>query len=164
MKEFKPTWLYIKQHNITGLKYFGKTVQDPLKYKGSGIHWTSHLNKHGNNVTTVWHHYFSNKQELTEYATKFSIDNNIVDSKEWANIKIEDGLMGGDTGISDEGRRILSEKSGSRKHSEETKQKIREARANQPNPRLGKKHSKESIKKIKAARALQKNIKGITRE
>ena len=27
--EFKPTWLYIKQHNTTGLKYFGKTTKDP---------------------------------------------------------------------------------------------------------------------------------------
>jgi hypothetical protein len=25
---YKPTWLYIKRHTITGLKYFGKTVQD----------------------------------------------------------------------------------------------------------------------------------------
>ena len=37
---FVPTWLYIKQHNITKLKYFGKTVRkDPIKYKGSGTYW-----------------------------------------------------------------------------------------------------------------------------
>jgi hypothetical protein len=164
MKEFKPTWLYIKKHNITGLQYFGKTVQNPLKYKGSGIYWTNHLNKHGNDVTTGWHQYFSDKQELTNYAIKFSIDNNIVESKEWANIKIEDGLMGGDTGISDEGRRVLRTKSGSRKHTEEAKQKIRLARAKQVNLRTGKKHSPETIEKIKLARALQKNVRGIIRE
>lgn len=34
---FVPPWLYIKQHNQTGLKYFGKTIRkDPKKYKGSG--------------------------------------------------------------------------------------------------------------------------------
>ena len=36
----KPTYLYVKQHNKTGLKYFGKTTKkDPLKYKGSGLYW-----------------------------------------------------------------------------------------------------------------------------
>ena len=44
---FNPTWLYIKEHNVTGLKYFGKTTRDPLKYKGSGTHWTRHISKHG---------------------------------------------------------------------------------------------------------------------
>jgi hypothetical protein len=48
---FKPTWLYIKQHNLTKLKYFGKTInKDPVKYKGSGKHWTRHINKYGNDV------------------------------------------------------------------------------------------------------------------
>ena len=29
-----PTYLYIKEHSITGLKYFGKTTaKNPLKYK-----------------------------------------------------------------------------------------------------------------------------------
>ena len=36
-------YLYLKQHNITGLKYFGKTEQNPYKYKGSGIYWLRHL-------------------------------------------------------------------------------------------------------------------------
>jgi len=36
MQEFKPVWLYIKEHNVTKLKYFGKTTTaDPIKYKGS---------------------------------------------------------------------------------------------------------------------------------
>ena len=164
MKDFKPTWLYIKQHNITGLKYFGKTVQDPLTYKGSGIHWVNHINKHGNNVTTIWCQCFTDKQTLTEYALNFSVENNIVKSTEWANIKAEDGLMGGNTGISVEGRRLLSIKSGSRKHTEETKQKIKLARSKQKNLRTGKKHPPETIEKIKLARALQKNIKGVIRE
>ena len=93
---FRPTYLYIKQHNVTGLKYFGKTVKsDVFRYKGSGKHWSRHLKKYGNDVTTVWHQLFSNKEELVEFATKFSIENDIVKSPEWANLKIEDGLWGG---------------------------------------------------------------------
>jgi hypothetical protein len=93
---FKPTWLYIKQHNLTKLKYFGKTInKDPVKYKGSGKHWTRHINKYGNDVTTVWCQLFTDKNELKEFALKFSVDNNIVESVEWANLKPEDGLWGG---------------------------------------------------------------------
>jgi len=33
----KPTYLYIKEHSKTGLKYFGKTTKsDPTVYDGSG--------------------------------------------------------------------------------------------------------------------------------
>ena len=38
------TKLYIKTHNKTGLRYFGKTVQEDVHgYKGSGKYWTSHM-------------------------------------------------------------------------------------------------------------------------
>lgn len=93
----KPTFLYIKQHNITGLKYFGKTTErNPYAYLGSGKYWKKHINKHGTeHVITVWAHLFTDEQELIEYAKKFSKDNNIVDSTEWANLKEETGLDGG---------------------------------------------------------------------
>ena len=164
MKEFKPTWLYLKQHNTTGLKYFGKTVQDPEKYHGSGVYWNNHLTKHGHNVTTVWKRLFTSKVELTQYALEYSTTHNIVESAEYANLKPEDGLMGGDTGISLQGRKIIQQTSKARRHSDETKQKIKEARARQTNLRTGQKHSEETIKKIKAARVLQKNVRGIVRE
>jgi len=125
MKEFKPTWLYIKQHNITGLKYFGKTISDPIKYRGSGIVWTRHLNKHGDDVSTLWTQFFEDKEAITEYAVNFSKENNIVESKEWANLKIEDGHMGGYYGeVTAETRKKLSDKSKQHKHSEESKEKI----------------------------------------
>lgn len=93
--DFVPTWLYIKQHNKTGLKYFGKTIRkDPIKYLGSGTYWTNHLNIHGTDVTTTWCRLFTDKEELTEYALNFSKNNNIVESKEWANLEYEDGLSG----------------------------------------------------------------------
>lgn len=103
-KPFVATTLYIKQHNVTGLKYFGKTVQDVDKYNGSGIYWTRHLAIHGYDVTTLWSKTFYDKNELIEYALNFSKDNNIVEAvdengnKIWANLKIEDGLAGGHPG------------------------------------------------------------------
>lgn len=46
-------YLYKKTHNKTGLQYLGKTKsKDPHKYKGSGVYWTSHIKKHGYDVTT----------------------------------------------------------------------------------------------------------------
>lgn len=99
---YKPTWLYIKKHNVTGLKYFGKTtVKDPKKYKGSGMYWLNHLKIHGNDVTTIWCQLFETYQELIDYCDAFSKENNIVESKDqygnkiWANLVPETGLDGG---------------------------------------------------------------------
>ena len=50
MRDFVPTYLYIKQHSITGKLYFGKLVAgriDILKYKGSGVYWRRHIAKCG---------------------------------------------------------------------------------------------------------------------
>src|ERR1035437_8986354 len=91
---FTPTFLYIKQHKITGLKYFGKTVKFPPVYKGSGEHWLPHLKKHGNLVETIWFELFMDAKMLMETAIKFSIENDIVNSLEWANEKPENGLDG----------------------------------------------------------------------
>jgi hypothetical protein len=156
---FKPTWLYLKRHNKTGLLYFGKTVRkDPDKYLGSGVRWTNHLKKHGKDVSTVWKKLFNDPVELKEYALNYSKENNIVENQSYANLKPEDGHMGGDTGITDAGRKILSINAASRTHSEENKAKIRAKRALQPTTMLGKKHSEETKAKIRAKRALQVNI------
>ena len=92
-----PTVLYIKQHPITGIKYFGKTTRDPLKYKGSGKHWLRHLKKHGRKhiITTQVFGPFTNSIAISEFALAFSRYNNIVESKDWANMKPENGLDGG---------------------------------------------------------------------
>ena len=94
-KLFKPTYLYIKTHNKTGLKYFGKTVSDPLTYKGSGIRWRRHLKKHGNDVSTKILGYYTDRDECSRAAQTFSEKHNIVESKEWANIMVENGYTGG---------------------------------------------------------------------
>lgn len=101
---FKSTYLYIKTHNITGLKYFGKTVGDPYKYKGSGVRWLNHLSVHGNKVTTEIVGYYEVLEECNRAALEFSEQHNIVKSNEWANLIVEDGLMGGFT--KDQGEKI----------------------------------------------------------
>ena len=93
---YTPTWLYIKEHSTTGLRYFGKTVKDPLKYSGSGTRWLHHLRKHGKeHVTTVWSCLFTSREELIEFATFFSEEFNIVKSNHWANLCPESGTDGG---------------------------------------------------------------------
>lgn len=97
MKTFKPTYLYVKTHNVTGLKYFGKTTSNRNRYRGSGHYWVRHIKKHGYDVTTEILGYFTDQNDCVKFATEFSISNNIVESKEWANERIENGLDGGDT-------------------------------------------------------------------
>jgi NUMOD3 motif len=139
-----PTYLYIKQHSVTGLKYFGKTTsQDPIKYKGSGSYWIKHITTHGKEfVETIWlSSLFTDKTTLTEFALTFSKDNNIVESKEWANLILENGLDGSPAGIipwhkgkrgvySTEHRQKISAANSRRTLSAETKQKIRISKLN----------------------------------
>lgn len=91
-------YLYIKIHNITGLKYLGKTVQDPHKYKGSGKRWINHLKKHGNDVTTLIVGKFDTLEDLRSTSIPMSEHFNIVDSTEWANLRPETG-DGGDNSV-----------------------------------------------------------------
>lgn len=101
IKNFKPTFLYIKQHTKTGLLYFGKTTQkDPTKYMGSGKAWTLHIKKHGKEyVETLWFCLFIDIYSLMEFAICFSQQEDIKHSKQWKNLRIENGLDGGDPGI-----------------------------------------------------------------
>jgi hypothetical protein len=117
MKQFYPTYLYIKTHNDTGLKYFGKTTSDPHAYYGSGKHWVSHLKKHGYNISTEIVGFFISKDECQDTALRFSMDNCIVESTEWANLIIENGLDGGNTN-----RTVY------KPHTEESKKKMSESR------------------------------------
>jgi hypothetical protein len=89
-------YLYIKTHNQTGLKYLGKTTQDPYKYKGSGRRWTAHLTKYGNDVNTEIIGKFNTNEELKKVSIPLSEQLRIVDSDKWANLRLESG-DGGDT-------------------------------------------------------------------
>ena len=86
--------LYVKTHNQTGLKYFGKTIQDPFKYTGSGKYWRRHLKKHGYDVSTEILGAFHDICLCKETAIRFSKENDIVKSSQWANLK-EEELDGG---------------------------------------------------------------------
>jgi hypothetical protein len=150
-----PTYLYIKQHSITGLKYFGKTTKDPYTYNGSGKHWTRHIKKHGKeHIITVWVSDLFHDKSIVDYALQFSKDNNIVESKEWANLKPENGLDGGGTpGIvlsyetrikmskpkSDETKAKMSAFLKGKPKSDETKAKISATKKGLPSWNKGKK-------------------------
>ncbi len=95
----KPTRLYIKQCPHCGLKYFGKTiVKDIENYSGSGLRWTRHLKKHGVEPVHLWNSDWYYDESITRFATKFSVINKIVESQDWANLAIENGIQGGDLG------------------------------------------------------------------
>lgn len=79
-------YLYVKTHNKTGLKYLGKTVQDPFTYRGSGKRWTNHIRKHGYDVTTEILFETNSKEELKVVGLYYSKLYGIVDSNEWANL------------------------------------------------------------------------------
>ena len=144
------TFIYIKTHNITGLKYFGKTNKtDICLYEGSGKYWKNHIKKHGYNCRTKVVRTFTNMEDCRWWCMKFSIINNIVESNDWANLIMENGLDGWVKGVkrSEETKRKMSmAKKGKmgnhlKKHTEDTKRKISEKM------KL-KKHTKEHNKKI----------------
>ena len=160
-KEFLPTYLYIKTHNLTGLKYFGKTTNDPYNYYGSGKYWLAHLRKHGYDISTEIVGYYINKDECVKVATTFSTENNIVlavtdnNKKIWANQIVENGLDGGAVRFgphSIETKRKISEAHKGMIVTEDTKEKIRKARATQINIGMrGKKQSAETKQKLRDA-------------
>lgn len=90
--------LYVKTHNVTGLKYFGKAEsRDPLKYLGSGKYWLRHLAVHGADISTEIVGTFTDRDEASIFAIEFSKANNIVESDQWANLMYEtakDGVFG----------------------------------------------------------------------
>jgi len=157
MKQFIPTYLYIKTHNVTGLKYFGKTTNDPNMYRGSGKYWLAHIKKYGYNVTTEIFGYYTEKEQCIAAATQFSKDTNIVyavnnsNKKIWANQIIENGIDGGAARFgphSVETKQKISDAKTGKYPSNKTKNKIREARKLQDMSHMKKPKSEEQKKKI----------------
>ena len=116
-------YLYVKTHNITGLKYLGMTRKNPETYNGSGKYWLKHIKKHGKNISTSVL-FSTNDPELFKrvglyYSEKF----NVVKSNEWANLMEEQG-DGGNT-------------------SEHIDYKNRKDNSGEKNPFYGKTHTEE---------------------
>ena len=129
------TYLYVKTHTITGLKYLGKTIQkDPHKYKGSGTYWCNHLRKHGATYTTEILKECEDPAMVNFWGQHYSDLWNIVQSDEWANLKPETGTGGW-------------EHMKGYKHSPETLAKIKATAGN----RKGKSNSAEHNQKIRLA-------------
>ena len=91
----KPVHLYVKTHNLTGLKYFGRTTEDPFAYPGSGAYWTRHLAQYGQDVSTRIVGTYTDSAELRSAAESFSAKNNIAASTQWANWRV---ALGGTAG------------------------------------------------------------------
>ena len=94
-------YLYLKQHNTTGLKYLGKTEQNPYTYKGSGIDWIEHLSIYGNDVSTEIIKECCTNSELNLWGRFYSNIFNVVESSEFLNRIPETG--GGAGVFSEEG-------------------------------------------------------------
>lgn len=89
--------LLVKTHNITSLKYLCWTQkEDHQKYTGSGKHWKRHIKQHGYDVSTVLLFESESYDVFLEKARYYSELYDIVNSDEWANLRIEEG-DGGDT-------------------------------------------------------------------
>lgn len=93
-------YIYKKTHNVTGLKYLGYTKNDPFVYKGSGVRWTKHLEAHGDDVTTEIICECSTKEDVKEKGRYYSALWDVVNSRDWANMKAEEG-DGGDMSSSE---------------------------------------------------------------
>ncbi len=100
---FKPTLLIVKEHNITGLRYFHKTTKlDKVDtYAGSGKYWLRHLKKYGNDWRNLWvSEVFYDKNLCEEFALAFSELHQVDTSDKWANLILENGINGGDNPMS----------------------------------------------------------------
>jgi hypothetical protein len=88
-------YLYVKTHRITGLKYLGKTSQDPQRYQGSGLHWQRHIKLHGNHVDTEILRECQSEDEVRQWGLYYSELWNVVDDPQWANLQPESGQGSG---------------------------------------------------------------------
>lgn len=169
-----PTYLYIKRHKITGLKYFGKTTKEDVNsYLGSGVYWKKHIKKHGKqHVETVWtSEPFYDKELLTKFSIFISEFFDVENSPEWANLITENGLDGAPKGVKVEG--LKGEKNGmfgktkeqnpfyKKSHSSEQKKIWSEMRLGEKNPNYGgKAFTEETYEKLRKPKLNKINYKG----
>lgn len=146
---FKPTYLYIKLHTVTGMRYFGKTVKSNVdSYYGSGKYWRNHIKTHGKaHVITEWKQLFTDQDDLVSTALRMSKELDILNSPNWANLIEENGLDGTPVGVvfTEEHRKNISKGSLGKKMSDEARSKMRAAN-------IGKKLPPETVEKMRQSR------------
>lgn len=135
-QEFR-TYLYIKQHAVTGKLYFGKTRKNPEKYQGSGTYWQNHIKKHGKSaVVTLWYELFFDEEECKAFALEFSKKMDIVNSSSWLNLVDENGIDGHPKGY---------------RPSIEARKRMSASRVGKSPPNLGKSHTEETKERMRNA-------------
>jgi len=109
-------YLYLKTHNKTGLKYLGKTVQDPYDYRGSGKLWRRHIQKHGYDVKTEVLLETTDENAIREKGLYYSHLWNIVESDNFANLNLrwEMAALVSSQKNTEENSRKVSKNSGNR--------------------------------------------------
>lgn len=136
-------YLYVKTHNVTGMKYLGKTTSnDPYKYMGSGLVWKRHIAKYGRDISTTILLATKDKKEIKETGIFFSKLWNIIESEDWANLTEEQG-QGGKIRIG-------------WKHTEETKRKMSLRAKVRKSTRIGILHTEETKRKISQTKSGKK--------
>lgn len=129
------------------------TVLDPVRYKGNGTLWKSHLRKHEcrNSVKTIFFEYFDIESDCVEFAAFFSEFFDIVESDEWANLTIEDGLNNGvsSPNMSEATKRKMSISHTGTKHTKERCDRISKALTGRPKSPEHNKNNSEGQKKRK---------------
>jgi hypothetical protein len=104
-------YLYVKTHNITGLKYLGFTTQqDYHRYTGSGTRWLRHLKKHGFDYSTEILYEGIDKDELQHLGEYYSELYDVGRQKSWANLKPERGEGGAFTATPESIKKVLETK------------------------------------------------------
>jgi hypothetical protein len=167
--------LYKKTHRKTGLKYLGYTSRDPFSYTGSGKYWCRHIKVHGHDIDTEILLQTDDKTKIKDLGLYYSNLWNIVESKEWANLKNENGTGGA---MGPDSRKKVSKKMKGRpkskewrenhskimtgkRHSTESKINHSNAMSGENNGMWGKTHTKEAKEKMSSA---GKSNKGKTYE
>lgn len=169
IQKFKKTSLYIKTHNKTKLKYFGKSIKKTTdaihKYLGSGPVWNKELKEHGKDYKTEIIKVFDENEaiECYNFCISFSINNNIVISDKWANKMYEDGIGQGclyTANMNEEQAKKHGEKSsqGIKNMTKEQKAKHRKNISNSAKKKFSKMTKEEKIEYSERSKKAYNNI------
>ena len=90
--------LFLKTHN-KGLKYLCKSEQEEWKkYLGSGVYWKRYLKIYGKGIETKLLFETNDLEEFKKVCLAESKERNIVESEDYANLIMENGVDGGGGG------------------------------------------------------------------